>query len=103
MSKHDKDIFSISYVPNLCFFTLNYFHFMPNNFLLNKTSLKLSNSIAILTSFTVLCYLPKTNFFIEYIFDFNPTNSFIITPPNSSFILPITFLLVSLRNFDSFE
>ena len=55
-----------------------------------KTSLNLSNSVAILTPFAVLCSLPSI-FLIEYIFDFNPTNSGIITPPNSSFILPITF------------
>ena len=71
-------------------------------FLLSKTSLNLLNSVAILTLFVVLCYLPSI-FVIEYIFDFNPTNSVTITPPNSSFILPITFLLVSLKNFESFE
>ena len=36
----------------------------------------------------------------EYIFDFNPTNSLIIFPLTSSFILPITFLLTGSKNFE---
>ena len=64
--------------------------------------MNLSDSIAILTPFALLHSLLSI-FFIEYIFDFNPTNSNTITPPNSSFIFPITFLLVSSKNFESFE
>ena len=36
---------------------------------------------------------PSSTAIKEYIFDFNLTNSPIIFPLNSSFILPITFLL----------
>ena len=60
------------------FFSLNSSHYMSNNFLLNKISLKLSNSVAILSPSAELCSLPPI-FFIEYIFDFDPTNSVIIT------------------------
>ena len=63
------------------FFTLNFFVLCLIIFLLNKTSLKLSNSVAIFTPFAALCSLTSI-FFIEDIFDFNPTNSVIITPPN---------------------
>ena len=69
-------------------------------FLLNKTSLNFLNSVPILTLFAVF-YFVSSIFYIEYIFDFNPTNSTTKIPSNSSFILPITFLLVSLKNFES--
>ena len=36
----------------------------------------------------------------NYIFDFNPTNSLIIFPLNSSFILPINLLLTGSKSFD---
>ena len=70
-------------------------------FLSNKTFFDLLNSVAIFTPFAVL-HILKSIFFIEYIFDFNPTKSFTRTPRNSSFILPITFLLVSLKKFEPF-
>ena len=60
------------------------------------------NSVAIFTPFAVLDSLPSI-FFMEYIFDFNPTNSPVIFHSYSSFILPITFLLVGSKNFESFE
>ena len=59
-------------------------------FWLNKVSLNSLNSVAILTPFAVLDYLLSI-FFIEYIFDFNPTNSSIIFRSCTSFILSITF------------
>ena len=46
----------------------------------------------LLTPFSFLIYLLSTTT-KKYIFDFNPTNSLIIFPLTSSFILPITFLL----------
>ena len=75
---------------------------MSNNFLLKRTSLNSLNSVAIFTHLAVFDSLPSI-FFIEYIFDFNQINSSIITPPYLSFILPITFLLESSKNFESFE
>ena len=48
----------------------------------------------ILTPFAALHSL-SSSFLIEYIFDYNPTNS--------SFFFQITFLLVSLKEFESFE
>ena len=41
------------------FVTFNSLHFMSNIFLLNKASLKLSNSVAIFTPFSVLSSLPS--------------------------------------------
>ena len=41
------------------FLALNSFHFVSNNFLLNKTSLNLLNSITTLTPFAVLHSLPS--------------------------------------------
>ena len=38
---------------------------------------------------------------IEYFFDFNSTSSLIMSPLNSSLILPIIFLLTWSKNFDS--
>ena len=39
----------------------------------------------------------------EYILDFNPTNSLIIFPLTLYFILPIIFLLIGSKNFESCE
>ena len=39
---------------------------------------------------------------MECIFDFNQKNSWIIFPSDTSFILPIIFLLNSLKNFEFF-
>ena len=61
-------------------FSLYSFHFMSNNVFLNKTSLDSLNFVAIFRPLVVLDPLTFI-FFIEYIFDFNPTNSSIITPP----------------------
>ena len=70
-------------------FTLNTF----NVILLNKTSTNSSCLIFLFTIFAFVTSLPST-LINEYVFDFNPTNSLIIFPMNSSFVLPITFLLV---------
>ena len=72
---------NISYVPSLCFLLWILFILCLTIFSLNKTSLNFFNSVAILTPFAVLYYLPSI-FFIEYIFHFNPTNSSIITAPD---------------------
>ena len=67
------------------FFSSNSFHFLSDYFLLNKVSLNSLKSVAIFTPFAVLDSLPSI-FFIEYIFDFNPTNSsFIFASDTSSF------------------
>ena len=55
-------------------FTLNSSHFMSDYFLLNKVSLNSLNSVAISTPFAVLD-ISQSIFFMECIFDFNPTNS----------------------------
>ena len=67
------------------FFTLNYSHSMSDYFLVEQSVSELLNSVAIDS-------LPSI-FFKEFIFDFNPTNSSTTYPSDSSFILPITFLL----------
>ena len=54
----------------------------------------------LLTHFASLFFSLSTSI-KEYIFDFNPTNLLIIFPLNSSFILPITFLLTRSKKFES--
>ena len=54
----------------------------------------------LLTSFAFLTSSPSTAT-NEYIFDFHPTNSLIIFPLNSPFILPITILLTGSKNVES--
>ena len=54
------------------------------------------------TPLAVLDSLPSI-FGIQYIFDFNPTNSSIKAPLYSSFIFPITFLLALSKKLESFE
>ena len=83
------------------FYALNSSHFMFEFLLLNKMSLNSLKSVVILTPFTVLDSLPSI-FFMEYIFDFNQTNSAITFSSDPSFILRVTFLLVSSKNFESF-
>ena len=51
--------------------------------------------------FAFLCLLLSTN--KQYIFDFNPTNSSIATPPVSSFLFPLTYLFESTYYFDLVE
>ena len=53
----------------------------------------------LLTPFAFLTYLlfPAIN---ENIFDFDPAKPLIISPLNSLFILPITFLLAGSKNFE---
>ena len=80
-------------------FSLNSFYFMSNNFFIQQNIFKFIKFSCNIYSFCCIMFF-TINFFIEYIFDFNPTNSVIITPPNSSFILPITFLLVSLKTLN---
>ena len=53
-----------------------------------------------MTSFAFLISFPSTAI-NEYIFDFNPTNSLIIYPLTSTFILPITFLLTGSKTIES--
>ena len=66
-------------------FVLNSSQFMSEYFLVDKVSLNSLNSnsfAAIFTNFAVLDSLPSM-FFMEYIFDFNPTDSqsfFLQTP-----------------------
>ena len=74
---------------------------MSDYFFLNQVSLNSLNSVAILTPFALLESLPSI-FFMGYVFDFHPTKSSLIFHPDMSFILPITFLLVSSKNFESF-
>ena len=99
--QHDKDILLISYVESLCFLAWILFILCLIIFLLNKIFLNSLNSIAIFTPVVIQYSLPSI-FFIDYIFDFNPTNSSIIFPSDSSFILSITFLLLTSKNFDFF-
>ena len=101
-SKTNNDTLLISHIPILCFLSWILLISCLSTFLLNNVSLNSLKSVAIFTPFAVLDYLPSI-FFMECIFDFNPTNSSIIFPSDSSFILPITFLLVSSKNFESFE
>ena len=84
------------------FFVLNSFHFVSDYFLLNKVSLNSLNSVAIFTPFAVLDSIIPSIVFIEYIFDFHPTNPSIIFPSDMSFILQITFLYVRSKNFECF-
>ena len=71
-----------------------------SGFFLNKVALNSLNSVVAFTPLVALDSLPSI-FFIEYIFDFNPTKSSIIFPSDSSFILPITFFLVRSKKFES--
>ena len=64
--------------PNLCFSLWILLILSLDIFLLNKTSLNLLNSVAILTPFAVLHSLPSI-FIIEYIFGFYPINSSTVT------------------------
>ena len=70
-------------------------------FLLNSVSLNSLNTFPVFTLYAVLDPLPSI-FFVEYIFEFNPTNPSIIFPSDSSFILPINYLLALSKNFKSF-
>ena len=67
-------------------------------FLLNETS---TNSLCLILLFIPFAFVTSSSYTAlnEYIFDFNPTNSFLF-PLNSSFILPITFLLTGSKNFE---
>ena len=69
-------------------------------FLLNKVLLNSLNSVTMFIPFAVLNYLPSI-IFIEYIFDFNPTNSSFIFPSDASFISPVTCLLARLKNLEN--
>ena len=69
-------------------FVCSDFIFLTSIFLLNSVSLNSLNSVAIFTPFAILDSLPSICF-MEYIFDCNPTDSSIIFPSDSSFILPI--------------
>ena len=99
--QHDKDILLISYVESFCFLAWILFILCLIIFLLNKIFLNSLNSIAIFTPVVIQDSLPSI-FFIDYIFDFNPTNSSIVFPSDSSFILSITFLLLTSKNIDFF-
>ena len=54
----------------------------------------------LLTPFAFLSSSPSAAIY-ENIFEFNLTNSLIIFPLNSSFILPISFLLTRSKSFES--
>ena len=58
-------------------------------------------TIFLLTHFAFLISPPSTEI-KEYIFGFNPTNLLIIFPLNSSFILPISFLLAGSKTIESY-
>ena len=70
-------------------------------FLLRKTS---TNSYLQINKFLFTAFAFVTSLssalINENIFYFNPTNSLIIFPLNSSYILPITFLLTGSKNFE---
>ena len=74
-SKHNNDILLTSYVAILCFLLWILLILCLITFLQNKMNLYSLNS--------VLDSLPST-FFIECIFDFNPTNSSFIFPLDTS-------------------
>ena len=75
----------------VCFFSLNSFHFVSENFFIIKLSLNSLNSVAIFTHFGVLGFLQSSES-IEHIFGFNPTNLLIGIPLFSTFILPTIIL-----------
>ena len=80
-------------------FTLNSFHVMSHYFLLNKTPTDILCFIFLFAPFASVTS-SSSKLINEYFFYFNPTNSLIIFPLNSSFILPITFLLTGSKNFE---
>ena len=100
-SKTDNDILSISLVPTSCFLLSLRLILCLSIFLLDKVSLNSLNSVAIFTPFAVLVSLPSIPF-MEYVFDFNAPNSSFFFFLQTSFILPITFLLASSKNFEFF-
>ena len=85
-------------------FLLNSLHFMSHHFFI-KQNIKIFFmpvflATCLLNPFAFLISLPSTSI-NDYIFYFNPTNSLIIFPLNSPYILPITFLLAGSKNFVS--
>ena len=83
------------------FCVMSYYFFIKQNnkFFMSYNFLQFFTTF-LLTPFDFLFSLPST-LTKEYIFDFNPTNSLIISPLNSSVILPITFLLTASKKFES--
>ena len=77
--------------------TLNSFPVMSYHLFIEQNNNKFFMSYF---SFTTLVSSSSSTLINEYIFDFNPTNSLIIFPLNSSFIIPTTFLLNKSENFE---
>ena len=81
-------------------FALNFSDYMSDYFLVEQSVFEFNKLSCMFTPFAVLDSLPSM-FFMEYIFGFNPTNSSIIFPSESSSILLMTFLLVGSKSFES--
>ena len=102
LRKQENEILETLWVPTICNLLWTLFMLYLITFLLNKTSIYSSCFIFtafLLTPFPILFYLPSTSF-IEYIFDFNPTNSSFIFPLDSSFILPMIFSLTGSKTLN---
>ena len=96
-SKQDNEITNIINSTSMQS-TLNSFHVMSYHFSIEQILYVLFHFFFFFFAFvtSLLSILIK-----KYIFDFNPTNPLIIFPLNSSFNLPITFLLTGSKNFES--
>ena len=102
-SKHDNDILLTSSVPILCFFTLNYFHFVPDYFFIKQNIfiiIKLNWNIYSLCCVNFCIIIRWSCNIIQYIFGFNPINLLIGITLNWSFIFSITLLLVRSKKSD---